>query len=56
MRYRTSLTRTILKTYPEYVDEIKPLAIKRKEALSADIINLNKISGNGHRTIVMRSA
>ena len=39
--------RTILRTYPEYKQQLEPLAIARKEELSADIINLNKISGNG---------
>ena len=39
--------RTILKTYPEYKKELEPLAIARKEQLSANIINLNPISTNG---------
>ena len=39
--------RTILRTYPEYRKTLEPLAITRKEELSADIINLNPISGNG---------
>ena len=41
--------REILRTYPEYRKQLEPLAIKRKEELSADIINLNKISGNGQQ-------
>ena len=41
--------REILKTYPEYRKQLEPLAIKRKEELSANIINLNKISGNGQQ-------
>ena len=39
--------RTILRTYPEYKTTLEPLAIARKEVLSANIINQNKISGNG---------
>jgi len=39
--------RNILRNYPEYKKTIEPLAIARKEQLSANIINLNKISGNG---------
>ncbi len=39
--------RTILRTYPEHKSRIEPLAIARKEQLSANIINLNPISTNG---------
>jgi len=39
--------REILRTYPEYKTTIEPLAIARKEELSVNIINTNKISGNG---------
>jgi hypothetical protein len=39
--------RTILRTYPEYKTRLEPLAIARKEQLSANIINLNPISTNG---------
>lgn len=39
--------RTILRTYPEYIKTLEPLAIARKEELSTNIINLNPISGNG---------
>ncbi len=39
--------RTILRTYPEYKATLEPLAVARKEVLSANIINQNKISGNG---------
>ncbi|HCE56623.1 MAG TPA: AAA family ATPase [Prolixibacteraceae bacterium] len=39
--------RDILKTYPEYRNEIEALAIKRKEALNAEIINATKIGTNG---------
>jgi len=42
--------REILRTYPEYEKELKPLAIARKEQLSTNIINLNPISGNGNGT------
>ena len=39
--------RTILRTYPEHRKTLESLAITRKEELSANIINLNKFSGNG---------
>lgn len=39
--------REILRTYPEYKSTLEPLAIARKEELSANIINTTKISGNG---------
>ena len=39
--------RNILRTYPEHKSRIEPLAIARKEQLSANIINLNPISTNG---------
>jgi hypothetical protein len=39
--------RDILRTYPEYRNEIEALAIKRKEALNAEIINATKIGSNG---------
>jgi len=39
--------REILRTYPEHKQQIEPLAIARKEELSANIINTTKISGNG---------
>ncbi len=39
--------RKILRSYPEYKKTIEPLAIARKEELSANIINQTKISGNG---------
>jgi hypothetical protein len=42
--------REILSTYPEFEQELKPLAIARKEQLSTNIINLNPISGNGNGT------
>jgi len=41
--------RDILRTYPEYRKQIEPLAVARKQELSANIINLNKISGNGQQ-------
>lgn len=41
--------REIIRTYPEYRKELEPLAIARKEQLSANIININKISGNGQQ-------
>lgn len=40
--------RTILKTYPEFRTKIEALAISRKELLHKEIINQNKISGNGN--------
>jgi hypothetical protein len=39
--------REIYNNYPEYKTKIEPLAIARKEELSANIINTNKLSGNG---------
>ena len=39
--------RDLLTKYPEYRKITEPLAIKRKEELSANIINQTKISGNG---------
>jgi len=42
--------REILRTYPEFEKELKPLAIARKKQLSVNIINLNPISGNGNGT------
>ena len=39
--------REILRAYPEYEKELKPLALARKKELSTNIINLNPISGNG---------
>ena len=41
--------REILRTYPEHKQQIEPLAIARKEELSANIINHTKISGNGQQ-------
>ena len=43
--------RTILRTYPEYKATLEPLAIARKEELSAKIINQTKISGNGTKSV-----
>lgn len=39
--------RDILKAFPEFRSEIEALAIKRKEALNAEIINKTKIGTNG---------
>jgi hypothetical protein len=39
--------RDILKAFPEFRSEIEALAIKRKEALNAEIINATKIGTNG---------
>uniref|UniRef100_UPI0032179113 AAA family ATPase n=1 Tax=uncultured Draconibacterium sp. TaxID=1573823 RepID=UPI0032179113 len=39
--------RDLLKKYPEYRTKIEPLAVKRKEALNAEIINATKIGTNG---------
>ena len=39
--------REIYSDYPEYRTQIEPLAIARKEELLANIINTNKLSGNG---------
>lgn len=39
--------RDLLKSFPEYRNEIEALAIKRKEALNAEIINATKIGSNG---------
>ncbi|RIJ45502.1 AAA family ATPase [Maribellus luteus] len=39
--------RDLLKKYPEYRSKIEPLAVKRKEALNAEIINATKIGTNG---------
>ena len=39
--------REILRTYPEYREQIEPLAVARKQELSTNIINLNLISSNG---------
>lgn len=39
--------RDLLTKYPEYRKTIEPLAIKRKEALNAEIINATKIGSNG---------
>lgn len=41
--------REILRTYPEYEQQLKPLAIARKEQITTNIINLNPISGNGEQ-------
>ncbi|MCY1720444.1 AAA family ATPase [Prolixibacteraceae bacterium Z1-6] len=41
--------REILSTYPEHRQQLEPLAIARKQELTANIINLNKISGNGQQ-------
>ena len=42
--------REIIRAYPEFEKELTPLAIARKEQLSVNIININKISGNGNGT------
>ena len=55
IKLKVSLARTIedisktLRAYPEYKDILEPLAIARKGQLSVDIVNLNKISGNGQQ-------
>lgn len=41
--------REIYRDYPEYQTQIEALAIARKEELSVNIINTNKIGGNGTR-------
>ena len=47
--------RAILRNYPEYKKTLDPLAIARKEELSAKIINLNPISGNGKQHDISKS-
>lgn len=39
--------REILRNYPEYKDQLEPLAIARKDELTVKNIKINKISGNG---------
>lgn len=42
--------KTILRNYPEHRKVLEPLAIARKEELTVNLINLNKISSNGNGT------